>query len=53
MKINISKKDLEVILEIMYEAQDMANEDLEHRKAKKIARVRDDVLLKQYNEQCK
>ena len=53
MKININKKDLEVILEIMYEAYDMAKEDLQDKEAKKIARIRDEVLLKQYEEQCK
>ena len=53
MKININKKDLEVILEIMYTAWDMAKEDLQDREAKKIARIRDEVLLKQYDEQCK
>ena len=53
MKININKKDLEVILYIMYEAYYMAREDLQDKEAKKIARIRDKVLLKQYEEQCK
>ena len=53
MKINISKKDLEEVLEIMYVAWDMAKEDLQDREAKKISRIRDNVLLKQYEEQCK
>ena len=35
MKININKKDLEVVLEIMYTACDMAKEDLQDREAKK------------------
>lgn len=53
MKIKIHKKDLEVILYVMYEAYYLAKGNLQDKEAKKIAKIRDKVLLKQYEEQCK
>lgn len=51
MKIEISKKDVEELLEVLYIAWDMAKEDLNDKEAKKLARIRDEVILPQYKEQ--
>lgn len=53
MDIKVNKKDLEEIMECLYSEWDMAREDLDDRRAKKLARIRDEVLIPQYNQQCK
>ena len=53
MNINISKKDLEEVLEVLYIAWDMAKEDLNDEEAENLSRIRDEVILPQYDKQCK
>lgn len=53
MNININKKDLEEVLEVLYIVWDMAKEDLNDEEAENLSRIRDEVILPQYEEQCK
>jgi len=50
MKFDLNDKEIELVLEELYVTWDIAREDLEDKKANKIAKVRD-KLVEQYNNQ--
>lgn len=53
MNIKINKKDLEEIIDCLLIEWDMAKEDLDDKRANKLERIRDKVLIPQYMEQLK
>lgn len=52
MNFKFNKKDAEEIMECLYIQWDLTRENLQDREAKKLARIRDD-MLEQFKLQCK
>lgn len=50
MDLKLTKRDTELIIEELYVVWDMAREDLQNKKAEKIAKLRDKIV-EQYKEQ--